>query len=76
MQCYSNNYVLLFIPFRDTFSVFSMLSLKGFMSLKIDTDYNSCLLFESTRMGPEDLKKLGNKLLFLLFPTVEGISTC
>lgn len=52
-----------------------MLSMKGLVSLKIDTDYNSCLLFESTKMGPEDLKKLGAKYLFLLFPTVEAIST-
>lgn len=49
---------LLFIPFRI---LFSMLSIKGLMSLKIDIDYNSCLLFENTKMGPEDLEKLGAK---------------
>lgn len=65
MYCYSSLLEKLLIR------MFSMLSMKGLVSLKIDTDYNSCLLFESTKMSPEDLKKLGPKFLLLLFPTVK-----
>lgn len=61
-----------------------MLSMKG-LSLKIDTDYNNCLLSGNIKLGTEDLKKIGKnfyfcpysgvrlKLIFLIFlylPTI------
>lgn len=59
MQWYSNTHILLFVPFRDIIRIFSILSMKGLMSLKVDVDYNTYLLFENSRINPEDLEKLG-----------------
>lgn len=48
-----------------------MLLMKG-LSLKVDIDYNNCLLSENIKLVPEDLNKIGTET-FIFALTVKSV---